>query len=425
MSVTAPAASLTAEAASTKQARSVSVKVGSKKVTKKTYTIVRGKSATLKVVVSPAKAKRSVSFKSSNKKIVTVSKKGKIKAKKTGTAKISITVKDKTGKKKATWVKVKVKAPLKAPSKTSVSSLKAASASSISVKWKKPSRAKGYQVQIAKNSKFTSGRKTYKTTKTGKTISGLSSGQRYYVRVRAYNKSGSTVKYGKWSSVKKVTTKKLSTPSKSSISSLSATGTSSISVKWKKSSNAKGYQVQAAKNSGFTSGRKTYTTTGLSKSISGLSSGQKYYVRVRAYNKSGSAVKYSGWSSVKTVTTKKATTSSKPACQHKWVDKYEQVQVWVVDKEAWDEDVYKEKYICCPNGTYQQCGLAFDTDEELNRHQLDTGHGSYGIYPVKVDTIHHEEVGHYETRDGDFIDRVCSKCGMTGTEYSKWYWANH
>lgn len=62
----------------------------------------------------------------------------------------------------------------------------------------------GYQVQIATNSKFTKNKKTYKiaSSKTlSKTISGLKSGKKYYVRVRAYKTYGNTA-YGKWSTTK-------------------------------------------------------------------------------------------------------------------------------------------------------------------------------------------------------------------------------
>ena len=102
-----------ADAASKKAVKRVTLKIGKKKVTKKTVTLAKGKSATLKVSVSPSKAKKSVSFKSSKKSVVSVSKKGKLKAKKAGTAKITVTVKGKNKKSKKTWVKVKVKAAVK------------------------------------------------------------------------------------------------------------------------------------------------------------------------------------------------------------------------------------------------------------------------------------------------------------------------
>lgn len=101
-------ADVKAEAASAKKVKSVSLKIGKKKVTKKTYKLTKGSKATIKVTVTPKKAKKSITFKSSSKKVATVSKKGVVNAKKTGTAKITVTVKGKNNKKKSTWVKVKV-----------------------------------------------------------------------------------------------------------------------------------------------------------------------------------------------------------------------------------------------------------------------------------------------------------------------------
>lgn len=89
------------------------VKVLSVKVTnvkKKKVTLKVGKSLTLKtkVKVRPNKAKyKKVSFKSSNKKIVKVSQKGKLKAVKAGSAKV--TVASRQNKKKKTIIKVTVK----------------------------------------------------------------------------------------------------------------------------------------------------------------------------------------------------------------------------------------------------------------------------------------------------------------------------
>lgn len=99
-----------ASAASAKKVKKVVLKIGKRKVTKKTYTLKKGKKATIKVVVTPSKAKKSVRFKSNKKSVATVTKKGKVTAKKAGTAKIKVTVTGKNKKKKSTWVKIKVKA---------------------------------------------------------------------------------------------------------------------------------------------------------------------------------------------------------------------------------------------------------------------------------------------------------------------------
>lgn len=75
---------------------------------KKTITLEKGKNTYLKVDVNPTQARKSVSFKSSNKKIATVNGSGKITAKKEGTAKLTVTIRPRSGKTITTWVKVKV-----------------------------------------------------------------------------------------------------------------------------------------------------------------------------------------------------------------------------------------------------------------------------------------------------------------------------
>lgn len=76
-------------------------------VTKKSVTLLKGKTANIKVSVLPKKATlRKVSFQSDNKKVATVSSTGKIKGVKAGTARITVSAVD--GSKKKTVVKVKV-----------------------------------------------------------------------------------------------------------------------------------------------------------------------------------------------------------------------------------------------------------------------------------------------------------------------------
>lgn len=74
--------------------------------------------------------------------------------------------------------------------------------------------AVGYQIQIATNSTFTKGLKTYKYYSNGTTykkVTKLTKGKKYYVRVRAFNyKQGSEdsgTQYGSWSLVKYITCK--------------------------------------------------------------------------------------------------------------------------------------------------------------------------------------------------------------------------
>lgn len=79
---------------------------------KSTITMDVGKNYQMKAKVTPAKASdKKVSYKSSDSKVVSVSSKGKLTAKKKGTVKITVTAKD--GSKKKDTLKVIVKQPVK------------------------------------------------------------------------------------------------------------------------------------------------------------------------------------------------------------------------------------------------------------------------------------------------------------------------
>ena len=114
---------------------------------------------------------------------------------------------------------------LKAPAKVKIASVKSGSAGKATVKVKKAKRAKGYQYKISQKKNF-KGKTTMtaKAKKTSKTFSGLTGGKTYYVKVRAYNKIGKKVKYGKWSAVKTVKVKKKASGGASSSSSSSGSG---------------------------------------------------------------------------------------------------------------------------------------------------------------------------------------------------------
>lgn len=80
-----------------------------------------------------------------------------------------------------------------------------------------------------------------------------------------------------------------------------------LSIKWKRTSNASGYQIQYAANSRF-SGEKTVTVkkgATTDKTITKLKKNKSYFVRVRAYRTFSGNKTYSPWSKSKTVKIKK------------------------------------------------------------------------------------------------------------------------
>lgn len=96
-------------------------------------------------------------------------------------------------------------------------------------------------------------------------------------------------------------------PKPTTLSSVTA-GTGKMTVKWAKmTAQTTGYQIQYSTSSTFASGNKTVTvssntTTG--KSITNLTKGKKYYVRIRTYKTVGSTKYYSAWSAKKYATIK-------------------------------------------------------------------------------------------------------------------------
>lgn len=98
-------------------------------------------------------------------------------------------------------------------------------------------------------------------------------------------------------------------PAKPAISSIAA-GKKALTLKWKKAAGVSGYQIQYSTNATF-SGAKTVTAKGaatLARTITGLTSGKTYYVRIRSYkattfNKQSLYI-YSGWNYAKAVRVK-------------------------------------------------------------------------------------------------------------------------
>lgn len=148
---------------------------------------------------------------------------------------------------------------------------------------------------------------TVKVTVDGKT---LTKGTDYTVTYKNNKNPGKatiTIKgKGNYTGTKIVTFKIV--PKKATVSSVTSTKKATLTVKVKKDSTATGYQIMIAKNSKFTSGKKSYVSsqnTTVTKTFTKLTKGKKYYVKVRAYKTIDGKRVYGTWSAVKTKTVKK------------------------------------------------------------------------------------------------------------------------
>lgn len=95
------------------------------------------------------------------------------------------------------------------------------------------------------------------------------------------------------------------TPEKVSLSKIDEPEQNEVNLKWNKVTNAKGYQIQYAKDKNFKKDAdvETAKSSAKSKTIDELEHGETYYFKVRAYNKVGKSKVYGKWSKVRKATT--------------------------------------------------------------------------------------------------------------------------
>jgi hypothetical protein len=92
------------------------------------------------------------------------------------------------------------------PKKATLSKVTSPKTKTVKVTWKKDSQATGYQIVYSTSSKFKSSKSVTvtKNSTTSKTISKLTKGKTYYVKVRSYKTIGGKKVYGAYSTVNKV-----------------------------------------------------------------------------------------------------------------------------------------------------------------------------------------------------------------------------
>ena len=183
-----------------------------------------------------------------------------------------------------------------ATAKGAVSSLSNTS-SGIKVSWTKDTAKTGYYIyrKVGSDKSYKKVKTITKNSTTSWTDTNVSNGKKYVYRVRAYK--GSKVA----STTANLTIYRLS---KAKISSLSRASSTSITVKSSKNSSANGFQVVYSTKSDFSSCKKVKVSgTTLNKTITGLTKGKKYYVKIRAYKTVSGKTYYGAYSDVKNVVT--------------------------------------------------------------------------------------------------------------------------
>ena len=173
-------------------------------VTKTSVTKTEGNKAFSLGVKTNVKA--TVTYKTSNKNVATVDKKGKVTVKGPGRAVITVTGKASGRATETVKITVTVKPSAKLSAKAT-----ALKGKKVQVTWKRNKKATGYQIVVATDKSFKNVVKTVniKKNKTVKTsVKGLKKGKKYYVRVRSYKKASGGNVYSSWSKAKPVKAKK-------------------------------------------------------------------------------------------------------------------------------------------------------------------------------------------------------------------------
>ena len=246
---------------------------------KTSLTLDVGKSYTLTKTVSPSNAVTSYTWSSSNTSVATVDKNGKVTAKASGTA--TITVKTSNGK----TANCKVTVNLPTPQITSLSN----TTGGIKISWNKVDGAYGYRLYYKPAS---GGWKRFKdTTATSFTDSGVSPNRTETYTIRCIDKNGNTISgfnSNGWS--------KKYTPVAPTISELENTS-GGIKISWNKIAGVYGYRLYYKTSSG---GWKRFKdTTATSFTDSGVSPNRTETYTIRCIDKNGNTISgfnSNGWS---------------------------------------------------------------------------------------------------------------------------------
>lgn len=139
----------------------------------------------------------------------------------------------------------------------------------------------------------------FKHVSTGK-LNAMATEQGYYALTAYFRFTGGKTSLYDMSDTGDATPAALTKAKIVSVKSVSKKG---VKITWNKVKTAKGYQIKYSAKKNMTDA-KTATSGSLSKKITKLKSGKRYYFKVRAYKTADGSRIYGGWSSTKSVKVK-------------------------------------------------------------------------------------------------------------------------
>jgi len=174
--------------------------------------------------------------------------------------------------------------PPNTPTATSVTQ------TSFIANWNTVLGATSYRIDVSTSATFTTnliGYNDLTVNGTTQSITGLNANTTYYVRVRSFNSNGTSASSGTLTQITLV-----GIPSAPSTPTATSVTQTSFTANWSAVAGATSYRIDVSTSATFATNLVEYnnlTVNGTTQSITGLTAGTTYYVRVRAVNTSGTS----------------------------------------------------------------------------------------------------------------------------------------
>lgn len=268
----------------------------------KTLSLQKGQTQQLTASVIPSNADNNkIAWSSNNSSVASVDSNGIVTAHEKGTAVITAMSEDGnfTANCTVTVLEEEPEAEPETPTLLTPQApgrVKAESAGyqSVRISWNRVSKANGYQIYRA-TSKTGNYKRIKNTTTASFKNTGLTTGQKYYYKVRAYKKSGNNTLYSGFSNTASAKPA-LAAPQRVKAKA----GKRRAIIRWKKVSGASGYKIyrSAKKNGKYKAVKTIKKQRTVAFTNKNLKKGKTYYYKVRAYRTVKGKKVYSPYSKV-------------------------------------------------------------------------------------------------------------------------------